>query len=135
MLNTLKAYVGEYKKTAIAAPVFIIFEVIFEMIIPLLMAEIIDNGLGAGNINYVQNNNMYNNISLSVDQKALPGCPSVWRFGMFCCTVCRRSSAPSRIVFGVVVSCGAGRIDFGLGGTFGLAIGIYGDGSRFAGML
>ena len=53
MLNTLKAYVGEYKKTAIAAPVFIIFEVIFEMIIPLLMAEIIDNGLGAGNINYV----------------------------------------------------------------------------------
>ena len=35
MLNTLKAYVGEYKKTAIAAPVFIIFEVIFEMLIPL----------------------------------------------------------------------------------------------------
>ena len=30
MLKTLKAYVGEYKKTAIAAPVFIIFEVIFE---------------------------------------------------------------------------------------------------------
>ena len=53
MLTTLKAYVGEYKKTAIAAPVFIIFEVIFEMIIPLLMSEIIDNGLGAGNINYV----------------------------------------------------------------------------------
>lgn len=53
MLKTLKAYVGEYKKTAIAAPVFIIFEVIFEMIIPLLMSEIIDNGLGAGNINYV----------------------------------------------------------------------------------
>ena len=53
MLKTLKAYVGEYKKTAIAATVFIIFEVIFEMIIPLLMSEIIDNGLGAGNINYV----------------------------------------------------------------------------------
>ena len=53
MLKTLKPYVGEYKKTAIAAPVFIIFEVIFEMIIPLLMSEIIDNGLGAGNINYV----------------------------------------------------------------------------------
>ena len=53
MLKTLKAYVGEYKKTAIAAPVFIVFEVILEMIIPLLMSEIIDNGLGAGNINYV----------------------------------------------------------------------------------
>ena len=53
MLKTLKAYVGEYKKTAVAAPIFIIFEVILEMIIPLLMTQIIDNGLGAGNINYV----------------------------------------------------------------------------------
>lgn len=53
MLKTLKAYVGEYKRTAVAAPVFIVFEVILEMIIPLLMSEIIDNGLGAGNMNYV----------------------------------------------------------------------------------
>ncbi len=53
MLKTLKAYIGEYKKTAISAPIFIVFEVIFEMIIPMLMAAIIDNGLETGNINYV----------------------------------------------------------------------------------
>ena len=27
MLKTLKAYIGEYKKTAISAPIFIVFEV------------------------------------------------------------------------------------------------------------
>ena len=53
MLKTLKAYIGEYKKTAISAPIFIVFEVIFEMIIPMLMVAIIDNGLETGNINYV----------------------------------------------------------------------------------
>ena len=53
MLKTLKAYIGEYKKTAISAPIFIVFEVIFEMIIPLLMAAIIDNGLETGNMKYV----------------------------------------------------------------------------------
>ena len=53
MLKTLKAYIGEYKKTAISAPIFIIFEVILEMIIPMLMAAIIDNGLETGDIHYV----------------------------------------------------------------------------------
>ena len=49
----MKAYIGEYKKTAISAPIFIIFEVILEMIIPMLMAAIIDNGLETGDIHYV----------------------------------------------------------------------------------
>ncbi len=53
MLKTLKAYIGEYKKTAISAPIFIIFEVILEMIIPMLMAAIIDKGLENGDIHYV----------------------------------------------------------------------------------
>ena len=53
MLKTLKAYIGEYKKAAISAPIFIIFEAIFEMIIPMQMAAIIDNGLETGNIDYV----------------------------------------------------------------------------------
>ena len=55
MLKTLKAYVGEYKRTAVSAPVFIVLEVIFEMAIPLLMAAIIDRGLGAGDMGYVTN--------------------------------------------------------------------------------
>ncbi len=53
MLKTLKKYIGEYKTTAISAPVFIIVEVILEMFIPRLMAGIIDDGLGTGNMNYV----------------------------------------------------------------------------------
>jgi len=53
MLKTLKHYVGEFKKMAVMAPVFIVLEVILEMTIPLLMAEIIDNGLETGNMNYV----------------------------------------------------------------------------------
>lgn len=53
MLKTLKGYIGEYRKTAVMAPVFIILEVILEMVIPLLMAAIIDDGLGQGNMGYV----------------------------------------------------------------------------------
>lgn len=53
MLKTLKSYIGEYRKTAVMAPVFIILEVILEMAIPLLMAAIIDDGLGTGNMGYV----------------------------------------------------------------------------------
>jgi len=53
MLKTLSKYIGEFKVMAIKAPVFIIFEVILEMIIPVLMAAIIDNGLETGNMNYV----------------------------------------------------------------------------------
>ncbi len=53
MLKTLKKYIGEYKNIAISAPVFIIVEVILEMIIPRLMASIIDDGLGTGNMSYV----------------------------------------------------------------------------------
>ena len=53
MLKTLMPYIGEYKSKAIQAPVFITFEVIMEMIIPLLMSAIIDNGLGNSDIGYV----------------------------------------------------------------------------------
>ena len=53
MLKTLSKYVGEFKKMAIQAPVFIVFEVILEMIIPVLMAAIIDNGLETGDMGYV----------------------------------------------------------------------------------
>jgi ATP-binding cassette subfamily B protein len=53
MVKKLKSYIGEYKKDALITPIFIMLEVIFEIIIPTLMALIIDKGLAAGNINYV----------------------------------------------------------------------------------
>ena len=43
MLKTLGAQVKEFKKASIATPIFMILEVIMEMIIPLMMASIIDD--------------------------------------------------------------------------------------------
>ena len=42
MLKTLAKRIGEYKKETILSPVFISLEVIFECIIPVLMAKLID---------------------------------------------------------------------------------------------
>jgi len=53
MIKKLSAYIKEYKKDTILTPIFMILEVIMEMIIPLLMAAIIDNGFEGGSIKYV----------------------------------------------------------------------------------
>ncbi|WP_455718549.1 ABC transporter ATP-binding protein [Anaerosporobacter sp.] len=53
MLKTLLAEVKEYKRDSILAPIFIILEVIMEIIIPVMMASIIDNGVEKGNIRHV----------------------------------------------------------------------------------
>lgn len=53
MLKTLAAQLKEYKKVSILTPVFIVFEVILEIMIPFLMASIIDKGVEAGNIRHV----------------------------------------------------------------------------------
>lgn len=50
MLKTLAAQVKEFKKDSMLTPVFMIMEVIMEMIIPFLMASIIDDGVGKGDI-------------------------------------------------------------------------------------
>lgn len=53
MIKKLLSYVGEYKKYAIITPLFMIGEVIMEILIPLIMANIIDIGIqGSGGINY-----------------------------------------------------------------------------------
>jgi ATP-binding cassette subfamily B protein len=53
MIKKLTSYIGEYKKETFITPVFIMLEVIFEIIIPTLMAFIIDNGLEKGDMGYV----------------------------------------------------------------------------------
>ncbi|MGN0403234.1 MAG: ABC transporter ATP-binding protein [Acetatifactor sp.] len=55
MLKTLGAHIKEYKGASIATPIFMIGEVIMETIIPLLMASIIDKGVGVegGNLNHI----------------------------------------------------------------------------------
>lgn len=53
MIKKLASYIREYKKDSILTPVFIAFEVILEVIIPVLMAMIVDNGIEKGNMKYV----------------------------------------------------------------------------------
>ncbi len=53
MLKILGAQIKEFKKDSILTPVFMILEVIMEMIIPLLMASIIDDGVDAGDLNHI----------------------------------------------------------------------------------
>ncbi len=53
MLKVLGAQIKEFKKDSILTPVFMILEVIMEMVIPMLMASIIDDGVNAGNMNHI----------------------------------------------------------------------------------
>ena len=53
MVKTLLGYVKEYKKDSILSPVFVTLEVIMEVIIPFLMASIIDKGVEVGNMKHV----------------------------------------------------------------------------------
>lgn len=53
MVKTLLAHVKEYKKDSILSPLFVTLEVIMEVIIPVLMASIIDKGVEAGNMKHV----------------------------------------------------------------------------------
>ena len=53
MIKTLAAQIKEYKKVSVMTPVFMVLEVVFEMLIPFLMASIIDDGVEAGNMQHV----------------------------------------------------------------------------------
>ena len=53
MIRTLLSEVKEYKKASIATPLFMILEVLMEMMIPFLMASIIDDGVNAGDIGHI----------------------------------------------------------------------------------
>ncbi len=53
MIKTLAAQIKEFKKDSVLTPVFMILEVIMEMIIPLLMASIIDDGVEKGDMGHI----------------------------------------------------------------------------------
>lgn len=53
MIKTLGAQIKEFKKASLVTPVFMIAEVIMEMIIPLLMASIIDDGVNKGDMKHI----------------------------------------------------------------------------------
>ena len=53
MLKTLASYIREFKWISIATPLFMILEVLMEILIPTRMASLIDNGVDTGNFAHV----------------------------------------------------------------------------------
>ena len=53
MIKKLLSYVKEYKLVSFLTPLMMALEVLMEIIIPLVMAKIIDNGLQANDVSYV----------------------------------------------------------------------------------
>ncbi len=53
MLKTILSNVKEFRKDSIITPIMMIFEVILEMIIPLMMASIIDDGVEKGDVDHI----------------------------------------------------------------------------------
>ena len=53
MLKTLAARIGVYRKEAILTPIFTMLEAAMEMLMPVMMAKIIDEGIESGNIQNV----------------------------------------------------------------------------------
>ena len=53
MIKTLAGQIGEYKKASFLTPTFMILEVVMDMVIPLLMSSIIDQGVEKGDIQHI----------------------------------------------------------------------------------
>ena len=53
MIKKLMSYIGEFKKDTILSPIFVTLEVFLEVLLPTLMALVIDNGVETGDMNYV----------------------------------------------------------------------------------
>ena len=53
MLKTLAVHIRGFVRDSVLTPVCMILEVIFEMMIPLLMASMIDKGVEKGDIGHI----------------------------------------------------------------------------------
>ena len=53
MLKTLGAQIKEFIPASIATPLFMLFEVLMETIIPLMMASIVDDGVNVGDTHHI----------------------------------------------------------------------------------
>lgn len=52
-IRTLLSSVREYKKPSLRCPVFVVLEVLMEVLVPGVMALIIDRGINGGSIHYI----------------------------------------------------------------------------------
>ena len=82
----LLPYLKNYKKEVLIGPIFKLLEAIFELMVPLVMAKIIDIGVKNGDYNYV----IKAGIALLV----------LGFLGLFCALVCQYSAAKASQGFG-----------------------------------
>lgn len=59
MIKKLIKYVGEYKKPTILTPIFVLLESVMEILIPLLMAKLIDDGIDVGEMGVITKYGVY----------------------------------------------------------------------------
>ena len=103
MIKTLAGQVKEFKKDSILTPFFMILEVIMEMIIPLLMSSIIDDGVERGDIHHIYIIGIWMVAAAGIGLFAgvMGGNPSAWCWGW------RRPSGPTPPASGSVTEpCG-----------------------------
>jgi ATP-binding cassette subfamily B protein len=53
IVERLSGSIREYRRDSILAPIFVTLEVIMEVLIPLVLAGLIDDGITAGNMNII----------------------------------------------------------------------------------
>ena len=53
MIKQLSKSIRQYKKDSILSPVFVIGEVFLEVLIPFIMANLIDYGINPGDMHYI----------------------------------------------------------------------------------
>ena len=75
MVKTLIKQIKEYKKDSLLTMLFAALEVILEIIIPLLMASLIDKGIEAGNMSNVTKYGTYVTTITAVTRPPCKGNP------------------------------------------------------------
>ena len=53
MVKRLMKSIREFRGVSIKAPIFVSLEVVMEVVIPLIMADLIDRGINGGNMPYI----------------------------------------------------------------------------------
>ena len=53
MIKELAKYIKQYKKYAILTPLMVVLEIVMEVVIPYLMARIIDVGIQNNDLDYI----------------------------------------------------------------------------------
>ena len=93
MLKHLLSFVGKYKRETVLAPLSMIGEVVMEVLIPFVMAEIIDKGIkGDGGTPYIVKMGLL---------MVLMAC-----FSLFCGTICAKLASVASMGFGANLRSG-----------------------------